>query len=495
MDDFDSVAITKTCNGIYHSIFNGLWLLAPTATTRYYVCVDLENGHDYLKSCSDSYEFTCRKLWELREAIDGGLAKPWIWEVLNRAVSYRKKSPVKKATFLEETQAILQASEGLYRRLWENLTFPESLRSHKEKINEDRRIWREFEHDRNFDAVTVGLQDELAAIKRVISEQRSELTELAESAKPFDWSTVAQGAVEQQEREGNERKAFQESEELSRKWYTFNNAVMDWRGTWDNAVLSRNGQLIGEFEPVEELTRSLKGILAGIHTVGYSKNWVKVASLFDPTLYDERDARVDAFALKTVLQMLVAIENGSDAKQLVTELWSMEPLPCCRTDFPLKDVLRLADHWPLNCRLCSKQLEPSRFGKGTCGTCSEAKTREEQTDTLEQTIALGEPVASAVLKKHETKRKRVVPALNQSDGEWIANPQLANRDAGILSRQTMRSCKEARNVNDEHGTYNVDKTGRISRKDERGGVWYLRRTLLNSKLHPKPLKSSGNRKG
>jgi hypothetical protein len=398
MEDFDSVAVTKTCNGIYHAIFNGFGLMASSAVSRYHICVDLENGHDYLTSIRDTYEFKCRKLWDLREVIDSGLGKPWIWEVVNRAVSYRKQSPANNATFLDEAKSKLLAFEGLYRQLWENLACPESLRSHEEKINEDRRIWREFDQDRKFGEVSVGLQEELAAIKRVITEQGSDLAALADSAKPFDWSTVVQGAIEQQEREGNERKAFQESQELSRKWYTFNNAVMDWRNTWDNAMYFRNGRQITEFEPVKELTRSLNELLAGIETVGYSKNLVKVEPLFNPAVYEERDARVDAFALKAVLQFLVAIKNGHEARQLITGLWSMESPSCCRTDFALKDILRLADHWPLNCRLCSKQLEPRRFGKGTCGTCSEAKRLNEQTGTLEQTIAPGKSVASATKK-------------------------------------------------------------------------------------------------
>lgn len=183
MEEFDSVSVTKTINSLYSSLFSSIVLLSPSASTRYYTCIELDNGHDYEKSCAESYKFHFMKQWESRKQIDEAISKPWIHEIVNRAIAYRSKSPGKKSTFLQEAQVRLLEFEGLYRRLWENTDLPESIRPKKEKVNEDRKIWREFDRDRNFDALIVGLRDELAAIMRTIVEQKSEIVGLKKDAR------------------------------------------------------------------------------------------------------------------------------------------------------------------------------------------------------------------------------------------------------------------------------------------------------------------------
>ena len=489
MKDFDSGAVTKTCNGLYHQIFNGLGLLVPSARIRYFDCIDLENGHDYFKTTVDSYEFHYTKLRELREQINEALHKPWIWEVINRAIPYCGNSPTGHATFVDEAKERLLRFEGLYRRLWENLTCTETLRSHAEKVNEDRRIWREFEQDRNFASLTTGLQDELAAIKQVISDQGNELVALAESAKPFDWSTALQGANEQQERKTQELKTFHENQEVRMKWQRLDDAMMNWRHTWDNAALSRSGQLLGDFDPITELTRSLDELREAIDSVGYSSNLAKVERLFDPSCYDERDARKEAFALKTVLQMLVGIKNGHDAKQLVTELWSFEPLRDCRTCFALKDILRRADNWPLICTECNKQLEPSRFGFGTCNSCNEAKQSivgKSTDDTAGELHVFGidQPIEAEKIRTVELQELCKENPLIMNGTTWMQRKSIATKfgyDVGSLRT----SASGGEKFVDRSG--GIDRGGRLwkSNPSDSDDIWYLVSTVTMNNRNAK----------
>ena len=120
MEEFDSIAVTKTCNALYASIYRAIGLLAPSASSRYYVCCDLENGHDYFRTMVDSYKFHFDKLWKWREQVDESLDNLWVSEVINRAINYRSRSPIGHSTFLAEAQKRLLSFEGLYLRLWEN---------------------------------------------------------------------------------------------------------------------------------------------------------------------------------------------------------------------------------------------------------------------------------------------------------------------------------------------------------------------------------------
>ncbi len=153
------------------------------------------------------------------------------------------------------------------------------------------------------------------------------------------------------------------------------------------------------YDPEAEIATALQRLVELIGQRDLLNNLIEAYRRFDPLYYHGSTSEQQANAVKIVLQLLVEIQKGVSPSQVAKELLELTPLPDLTGAKSAYVLIRVAMQWPILCRGCSRQTEPSSFDRPLCGECSKSRLNDKQTKTAD-------PKENEVKKPHNTKERQ-----------------------------------------------------------------------------------------